>query len=88
MKKIVLAVMDGVGYTKETVGNALYAANTPNLDSLFSPFIYNFAYFILLTAVLCEVDLHIDTMSVMIRGGLLDALAFVFSNENNNKVLV
>ena len=39
-------------------------------------------------AVLCEVDLHIDAVSVMLRGGILDALAFIFSNENNNKVLV
>ena len=36
MKKIVLAIMDGVGYTEEKVGNALAAANTPNLDYLLS----------------------------------------------------
>ena len=40
------------------------------------------------TAVLCEVDFHIDAVAVMLRGGILDALAFIFSNENNNKVLV
>ena len=34
MKKIVLAIMDGVGYTEEKVGNAVAAANTPNLDYL------------------------------------------------------
>ena len=33
MKPIVLIVLDGVGYTERTEGNAVLAANTPNLDS-------------------------------------------------------
>lgn len=31
-KKVLLVVMDGVGITEEHVGNAVYNANTPNLD--------------------------------------------------------
>jgi len=33
MKPIVLIVLDGVGYTERTEGNAVRAANTPNLDA-------------------------------------------------------
>jgi len=33
-KKVVLVIMDGVGYSKNTVGNAVYNANTPTLDYL------------------------------------------------------
>ena len=33
MKPIVLIVLDGVGYTERTEGNAVLAANTPNLES-------------------------------------------------------
>ena len=33
MKPVVLIVLDGVGYTERTEGNAVLAANTPNLDS-------------------------------------------------------
>jgi len=32
MKPVVLIVLDGVGYTERTEGNAVRAANTPNLD--------------------------------------------------------
>jgi len=32
MKPVVLIVLDGVGYTARTEGNAVLAANTPNLD--------------------------------------------------------
>ena len=35
-RKIVLAIMDGVGLTKETKGNAFYHANTPNIDKIMS----------------------------------------------------
>lgn len=33
MKPVVLIVLDGVGYTERTEGNAVLAAETPNLDS-------------------------------------------------------
>lgn len=33
-RQIVLVIMDGVGYTEETFGNAVRNANTPNLDNL------------------------------------------------------
>ena len=33
MKPVVLIVLDGVGYTERTEGNAVLAANTPNLDA-------------------------------------------------------
>ncbi len=33
MKPVVLIVLDGVGYTERTEGNAVLAANTPHLDS-------------------------------------------------------
>ena len=35
MKKVLLMILDGVGIRNETKGNALNAANTPNLDYLF-----------------------------------------------------
>ena len=33
-EKVVLVIMDGVGYSKETYGNAVKNANTPTLDYL------------------------------------------------------
>ncbi len=33
MKPVVLIVLDGVGYTERTEGNAVLAANTPNMDA-------------------------------------------------------
>lgn len=33
MKPVVLIVLDGVGYTERTEGNAVLAANTPNMDN-------------------------------------------------------
>lgn len=35
-KPVVLAIMDGFGIRKETVGNAVFNAKTPNLDKIFS----------------------------------------------------
>ena len=35
MKKILLVVMDGVGYSKTGLGDAVTEANTPNLDRIF-----------------------------------------------------
>ena len=36
-KPVLLCIMDGFGWTpKETFGNAVAAANTPNLDKIFS----------------------------------------------------
>ncbi len=35
-KPIVLTIMDGFGFNPETKGNAIAAANTPNLDKIFS----------------------------------------------------
>lgn len=35
MKKILLCILDGVGLSKKTYGNAFYNANTPCLDKLF-----------------------------------------------------
>ena len=35
-KPVVLAIMDGFGIRKETVGNAVFSAKTPNLDKIFS----------------------------------------------------
>lgn len=34
MEKVILAIMDGVGYRKGKYGNALALANTPNLDKI------------------------------------------------------
>lgn len=34
--RILLVIMDGVGYNKNPFGNAVYAAKTPNLDKLYS----------------------------------------------------
>ena len=35
-KKVVLIIMDGWGHGKENNGNAIFAANTPFIDSLYS----------------------------------------------------
>lgn len=35
-RPIVLTIMDGFGFNPETNGNAVYAANTPNLDKIFN----------------------------------------------------
>ncbi|MBR4762288.1 MAG: 2,3-bisphosphoglycerate-independent phosphoglycerate mutase, partial [Clostridia bacterium] len=35
-KPVVLTIMDGFGFNSETKGNAIKAANTPNLDKIFS----------------------------------------------------
>ena len=35
MKKVILCVLDGFGYSKKITGNAVYNANTPNIDKLF-----------------------------------------------------
>ena len=34
MKPVVLIILDGVGYTERPEGNAVMAANTPNLDRI------------------------------------------------------
>ena len=34
MKKVVLCVLDGFGYSKKINGNAIYNANTPNINKL------------------------------------------------------
>jgi 2,3-bisphosphoglycerate-independent phosphoglycerate mutase len=33
-KKVLLLILDGFGYNPETIGNAILAANTPNLDKI------------------------------------------------------
>ena len=38
MKPLLLCILDGVGIRKETHGNALNKANTPNLDKLFNEY--------------------------------------------------
>ena len=38
MKPLLLCILDGVGIRKNTHGNALTAANTPNLDKIFSEY--------------------------------------------------
>ena len=38
MKKILLCILDGVGLSENTYGNALYWANTPCLDKLFKDY--------------------------------------------------
>lgn len=38
MKKVLLCIMDGVGITKEKKYNAVYNANTPNLDKLWDSY--------------------------------------------------
>ena len=38
MKKVLLCIMDGVGLTKEKKYNALYNANTPNLNKLWNSY--------------------------------------------------
>ena len=35
-KPVLLCIMDGFGKNEETNGNAIYAANTPNLDKIMS----------------------------------------------------
>ena len=35
-KPIVLTIMDGFGINPDTVGNAIYSANTPRLDKIFA----------------------------------------------------
>ena len=40
MKPLLLCILDGVGIRPFTVGNALNAANTPNLDKLFNKYPY------------------------------------------------
>ena len=35
-KPVVLTIMDGFGINKEHNGNAIFAANTPRLDKIFS----------------------------------------------------
>ena len=34
MKPVVLAILDGWGFSRQTLGNAIAEANTPNLDSI------------------------------------------------------
>ena len=36
--KVVLVIMDGVGYSEKTIGNAVKNANTPTLDMLFNKY--------------------------------------------------
>ena len=38
MKKVLLCILDGVGLSSETYGNAFYQANTPCLDKLFKDY--------------------------------------------------
>ena len=38
VKPLLLCILDGVGIRKETHGNALNKANTPNLDKLFNEY--------------------------------------------------
>ena len=33
-KPVVLTILDGFGYTKNTEGNAIFSAGTPNIDTL------------------------------------------------------
>ena len=33
-KKVLLAILDGFGYSKKTKGNAVYFAKKPNIDNL------------------------------------------------------
>ena len=35
-KPLVLTILDGFGYNPETEGNAIYSANTPNIDKIFA----------------------------------------------------
>lgn len=43
-RKIVLVVMDGVGYSKDSYGNAVMNANTPNLDKLIKEYPHTFIH--------------------------------------------
>lgn len=38
MKKVMLVILDGVGYREEVYGNAFKQANTPNIDYLFNEY--------------------------------------------------
>lgn len=40
MQKVALLILDGWGYSEETKGNAILAANTPNFDQLLKDFPY------------------------------------------------
>ena len=42
MKPIVLAILDGFGYSEEEKGNAIKMANTPNIDYLFNTYPHSF----------------------------------------------
>ena len=42
MKKAILAILDGVGYSERLEGNAFKNADTPNFDSLISKYPYSF----------------------------------------------
>lgn len=42
MNKIMLMILDGVGYKKEEYGNAFKQANTPNLDYIMNKYPYSF----------------------------------------------
>ena len=42
MKKIILAILDGVGYRSEIYGNALKQADTKNLDNLLKEYPYSY----------------------------------------------
>ena len=52
MKKVVLCIMDGVGFRKENHGNAVKAANTKILDNLLKFYPHS-----LLHASVCDVGL-------------------------------
>ena len=38
MKKILLCIMDGVGLSKDKKNNAVFSANTPNIDRLWNSY--------------------------------------------------
>lgn len=42
MKKVILAILDGVGYSKKNNGNAFKEADTPNFDYLINKYPYSF----------------------------------------------
>lgn len=44
MKKVVMVVMDGVGLSNKTEGNAFKNANTPNLDYLMNNALFTSIY--------------------------------------------
>ena len=41
-KRVLLVVLDGFGYTKRKIGNAILAAKTPTFDYLYKNFPYTF----------------------------------------------